>query len=396
MAQPVVLLGAGRRDSCDEFPLARIAAARPVVLVDPDPPAWTRPYLAGHLAADPARESSTTEAVLAYAAGHPVAGVLTWSGAHLTTAARITARLGLPGLPYETAAACADPVALRTLLHRKRLPTTGPRDRVDAPDARKSGNAGDAADPRNQGGAGDPRNQGGAGDPRNAGGAEDVRDGEGSLVSVEAVVLDDEVRIVALTRTTPGPPPARSPLRHRVHAHDGLLHNRFLRTCVERTVRALALTHTVVHITLRLTARGPRVLAVAPHLPGDLIPLLVERATGVDLATAAAALATGDHPDLTPTRQRAAAVQFAYPTVTGRLTHLRLDPAAEHDPSADHVLLTRHPGDPVTAAPHAHITDRLAHWVVTAENPTDCETALRRMAHHLTARILPLADGYAA
>ncbi|MFG3012322.1 hypothetical protein ACGFZB_18045 [Streptomyces cinerochromogenes] len=378
MAQPVVLLGAGRRDSCNEFPLARIAAVRPVVLVDPDPPAWARPHLTGHLAADPARESSTTEAVLAYAAGHPVAGVLTWSGAHLTTAARITARLGLPGLPYETAAACADPVALRTLLHRKRLPTTGPRDRGDASDARNARNAGDAEDPWNRGDAGDPR------------------DREGPLVSAETVVLDDEVRIVALTRTTPGPPPARSPLRHHVHAHDGLLHNRFLRTCVERTVRALALTHTVAHITLRLTARGPRVLAVAPHLPGDLIPLLVERATGVDLATAAAALATGDHPDLTPTRQRAAAVQFAYPTVTGRLTHLRLDPAAEHDPSADHILLTRHPGDPVTAAPHAHVTDRLAHWVVTAENPTDCETALRRMAHHLTARILPVADGYAA
>ncbi|GGS43529.1 hypothetical protein [Streptomyces cinerochromogenes] len=363
MAQPVVLLGAGRRDSCDEFPLARIAAVRPVVLVDPDPPAWTRPYLAGYLTADPAREAHTTEAVLAYAAGHPVAGVLTWSRAHLTTAARITARLGLPGLPYETAAACADPVALRTLLHRSRLPTTGPRDEGDTPDA---GNTGQA------------------------------RDGEGPLVSAETVVLDDEVHIVALTRTTPGPPPARSPLRHHVHAHDGLLHNRFLRTCVERTARALALTHTVAHITLRLTARGPRVLAVAPHLPGDLIPLLVERATGVDLATAAAALATGDQPDLTPTRQRAAAVQFAYPTVTGRLTHLHLDPAAEHDPSADHMLLTRHPGDPVTAAPHADVTDRLARWVATGEDPTACEEALRRLARHLTVTVAPAPDVHAA
>ncbi|WP_030341167.1 hypothetical protein [Streptomyces sp. NRRL S-1022] len=351
MAQPVVLLGAGRRETCDDVPLARIAALRPVVLVDPDPPAWARPYVTAHLAADPARETQAAEAVLAYAAGHPVAGVLTWSTRHLPAAALITGRLGLPGLPYGTAAACADPVALQALLLRHRLPTAGPGDPEEP------------ADP---------------------------------LVSAETVVLDDEVRIVALTRTTPGPPPGRVALRHRVHAHDGLLHNRFLRQCVERTVRALGLAHTVAHVTLRLTDRGPRVLDVAPHLPGDLIPLLVERATGVDLAEAAAALATGRHPELTPTRQRAAAVQFAYPTVTGRLSHLHLDPAADQDPAADRMLLTHRPGAPVTAAPYADAGDRLAHWVVTAENPTDCETALRRLARHLTATVLPATNVYAA
>ncbi|GGW18543.1 carboxylase [Streptomyces capoamus] len=351
MAQPVVLLGAGRPETCDDFPLTRIAALHPVVLVDPDPPAWARPHLRAHLAVDPAREAQAAEAVLAHAAGHPVAGVLTWSAAHLATAARITGRLGLPGLPYEAAAACADPAALQALLERHRLPAAGTGEPEETP---------------------------------------------GPLVSAETVVLDDEVRIVALTRTTPGPPPARAALRHCVHAHDGLLHNRFLRSCVERTVRALGLAHTVAHVVLRMTARGPRVLDVAPHLPGDLIPLLVERATGVDLAGAAVSLATGRHPDLTPTRQRVAAVQFAYPATTGRLTQLHLDPAAEHDPAADRMLLTHHPGAPVTAAPHATAADRLAHWVVTAENPADCATALRRLARHLTATVLPATGVYAA
>ncbi|MYW46721.1 hypothetical protein [Streptomyces sp. SID161] len=352
MAQPVVLLGAGGHDVCGEFPLARIAAVCPVLLVDPDPPAWTRPYLAGRLAADPAGGTGTADAVLRYMAGAPVGGVLTWSGEHLVSAARAAARLGVPGLPYETAAACADPAAARALLARHGVPTAGPEDGPEATD--------------------------------------------GPLVSAEAVVLDDEVRIVALTRTTPGPPPARRPLRHCVHAHDGLLHNRFLRQCVERAVRALGLSHTVAHLTLRLTARGPRVLGVTPHLPGDLIPLLVERATGVDLAGAAAALATGRHPDVTPTRQRAAAVQFAYPAATGRLTHLRLDPAAADEPAAERMVLTRRTGDPVTAAAHADPADRLAHWVATGEDAAECEETLRRMARHLTATVAPTAGTYAA
>jgi hypothetical protein len=254
MPQPVLLLGAGRA-AHGGFPLARIAAVRPVVLVDASAPGWARPFLSGHLVADPAREAETAETVARYAAGHPVAGVLTWSRAHLAVAARISGQLGLPGLPYETAAVCADPPASRALLVRHRVLPAGPEDR------------------------------------------------EGPLVSAEAVVLDDEVRITALTRTTA--------LRHSVHAHDALLHNRFLRQTVERTVRALGLTHTVAHVGLRLTARGPRVTAVAPHLPGDLIPWLVERATGVDLVGAAVALACGAAPDVTPTRQRAAAIRFA-------------------------------------------------------------------------------------
>ncbi|MEU3414044.1 hypothetical protein ABZ760_22730 [Streptomyces sp. NPDC006658] len=343
MAQPVVLLGAGR-DVCGEFPLARVAAAHPVLLVDPSPPAsWARPYLAAHLAADPAEEG--TAGALR---GHPVGGVLTWSSRYLPAAACLAARLGLPGLPYETAVTCADPPALRALLDRHRVPTAGPGDTGE------------------------------------------------EVVSAETVVLDDEVRIVALTRTTPGPPPARRPLRHSVHAHDGLLHNRFLRQCVERAVRALGLTHTVAHITVRLTARGPRVLDVVPHPPGDLIPLLVERATGVDLAGAAATLATGGLPDVTPTRQRAAAVQFAYPAVTGRLTHLCLDPAAAHEPSAERMVLTARAGAPVTAAPHAGPADRLAHWVATADTPAQCLRALRAMARHLTATVHPAPRTHAA
>ncbi|MEU3529233.1 hypothetical protein AB0E62_36190 [Streptomyces sp. NPDC038707] len=345
MAQPVVLLGAGRGDVCGEFPLARIAAAHPVLLVGPSPPApWARPHLTAHLAADPADAERTAEALR----GHSPGGILAWSRAHLPPAVRLAARLGLPGLPYEAAVTCADPSALRALLDRHRVPTADPADT------------------------------------------------EGEPVSAEAVVLDDEVRIVALTRTTPGPAPARRPLRHSVHAHDVLLHNRFLRQSVERAVRAVRLTHTVAHIALRLTARGPRVLDVVPHPPGDLIPLLVERATGVDLSRAAAALATGGLPDLTPTRQRAAAVQFAYPAVTGRLAHLRLDPAAAQEPSAERMVLTRRPGDPVTAASHAEVTDRLAHWVTTADTPAQCEKALRRMSRHLTAMVHPAARVHAA
>ncbi|MFJ3770916.1 hypothetical protein ACIPX0_04390 [Streptomyces sp. NPDC090075] len=344
MSQPVLLLGAGRRRAYDEFVLTRVAAARPVVLVDPAPPDWARPCLAGQLAADPGKDGATASAVVRFAARHRVRGVLTHSGEYAVAAARIAGQLGLPGLSPATAAACADPAALRALLADRTVP-------VDDPGA-------------------------GPGAPR---------------VSAETVVLDGEIRIAAITRTTLGPAPARQPLRHLVHAHDGLLHNRFLRLAVDRTVHALGLTRGVLHIGLTLTDRGPRVTGVTPYLPGDLIPLLVRRATGVDLAQAAAALATGEVPDTTPTRQRAAAIQFAYPAATGRLDHLDLSPDAAQEPGADRMILTQDTGSHVTEGPHATADDRLALWVATADAPSACEDALRRMARHLTAHIAPFA-----
>ncbi|MEU9383296.1 hypothetical protein AB0D38_20940, partial [Streptomyces sp. NPDC048279] len=75
MPQPVLLLGAGRRCAYDEFVLTRIAATRPVVLVDAAPPDWARPWLAGHLAADPGKDGATASAVVRYAARNRVRGV---------------------------------------------------------------------------------------------------------------------------------------------------------------------------------------------------------------------------------------------------------------------------------------------------------------------------------
>ncbi|MFG2952287.1 hypothetical protein ACGF5O_00975 [Streptomyces sp. NPDC048291] len=351
MPQPVLLLGAGRRRAYDEGVLTRIASARPVLLVDAAPPAWAQPCLAGHLAADPGKGGATASAVVRFAARHRVRGVLTYSGEYAVAAARIAGQLGLPGPSLAVVAACTDPPALRALLAGRAVPV------------------GDPADP---------------GAPR--------APGVPPRVSAETVVLDGEIRIAAITRTTLGPAPARQPLRHTVHAHDGLLHNRFLRLAVDRTVRALGVDRGVLHIGLALTDRGPRVTDVAPHLPGDLIPLLVRRATGVDLARAAAALATGEAADTTPTRQRTAAVQFAYPAATGRLDHLDLSPDAAREPGADRMLLTRHTGSHVTAGPHATAADRLALWVAVGETPADCDDALRRMARHLSAGIAPLAN----
>ncbi|MCE0444868.1 hypothetical protein LT493_04910 [Streptomyces tricolor] len=247
MAQPVVLLGAGRRDSCDEFPLARIAASRPVVLVDPDPPARA-PSVPGR--APRGRPGTGRPRRRRRSAGTRrsirVGGVLTWSAEH----------------PDHRRADHRPPGVTGPAVPRRPRP---------APTPSRYGRCWTGTGCRRPGpGRPGTRGHGGAAGVR--------RDGRAGRRGPDRRAHPYDPGSAA----RPQPAAAAG-----VHAHDGLLLNRFLRQCVERTARALRLTHAVAHITLRLTARGPRVLTVAPHLPGDLIPLLVERATGVDLAAAA-------------------------------------------------------------------------------------------------------------
>ncbi|MFG3102585.1 acetyl-CoA carboxylase biotin carboxylase subunit family protein [Streptomyces sp. NPDC048182] len=337
MPSPLLLLGLGGTAEYREFPLARIAAGYPVILANGTAPAWARPYLAGHLAVDPGDAAATTAVVREYAAVHDVSGVLTCESEHLVTAARLAGQLGLRGGPVGSQAVCVDRLEVRRRLEDGMVPV--PR-WAAAPDPEAAARHGlllgypVVIKSRTGGGrTGLARERGevpavcarvahpGTAWPYPPGGLLVEELPEGQRVSAETVVEDGDVRIVAVTRTVLGPAPAREPVRHCVYAHDTLLHNRLLRQTAARAVDALGVTLGTLHIELALTSRGPYVTDVTALLAEDVIPLLVERATGIDLPQVAADLAVGRAPDLTPTRQRAAAVHFAHPAVTGRPAH---------------------------------------------------------------------------
>ncbi|MGY1583747.1 hypothetical protein [Streptomyces sp. MN13] len=369
MGLPLLLLGAGGSAAYDEYALSQVAAAYPVVLAAPAVPAWVRPHLDHHLAVDPADASATAAAAVDYANYRGLGGILPLTPEHLRTAAYIAGRLDWQAESIAALAACTDRPAVLDALLRRRVPT--------APWARASSSA-TGQDPRVS--------------ARQATTVLVENAIESPLVSAETVVLGpDDIRIAAITRTTLGPRPARQPVRHCVYAHDPLLHNRFVRQQVVQTVKALGLSRGVVHIEMRLTSRGPRIADVTPALAGDLIPLLVERATGIDLPRAAADLAAGQLPDLAPTRQRAAAVHFAYSTISGHIHRVTVSTSA-YQPLVDRVGVTRDSGQYVYALSHAGAIDRLAHWVVLGATPDGCHTALDQMVRDLRLDLLPAAS----
>ena len=128
-----------------------------------------------------------------------------------------------------------------------------------------------------------------------------------------------EARILAVTRKLPAPAGTTQEYGHVVTASDPLLTDPALARVVQGAVDALDLACAVLCVEVMLTASGPRIVEVNGRLGGDLLPLLVHHALGIDLAQVAAALAAGTLPQLEPTRQAAAAIRFAYPETTGVL-----------------------------------------------------------------------------
>ncbi|MFF7415413.1 hypothetical protein [Streptomyces lydicus] len=132
---------------------------------------------------------------------------------------------------------------------------------------------------------------------------------------------------------------------------------------------------------------GSRIGCNSPGF-GDHIPLLVQLASGVSLPRAAAALALGRVPDLTPNRQ-AAAVQFRYADTPGRISRQLLK--AEPVQWLERVVWTRPIGATVEA-PALSIDDRLAHWVVTGPTAEVCDEHLAVMDALVTAEMTPLTS----
>lgn len=141
----------------------------------------------------------------------------------------------------------------------------------------------------------------------------------GPEVSVEAVTVDGRTTVVGVTDKSLGgasgfvesghmfPAPLEPEVAHAVGE------------VARAALAAVGLDHGVTHTELRLTPDGPRVVEVNPRPAGNQITELVRRVTGVDLPMVYAQLALGERPDLTPvdTGVRSAAIAFLLPPYAG-------------------------------------------------------------------------------
>ncbi|MFJ1742652.1 acetyl-CoA carboxylase biotin carboxylase subunit family protein [Streptomyces microflavus] len=404
--QPVlIVLGAGDH-AYRSFLLQEFAARHRLVLLDDQPPAWARPYVAEALAVDLHDHQAVARTVTELALRVPISGVTTYLEHHVELAAQLAQEHGLPGAAPEAVAACRDKARTRRLLDEHAVPSA----RSVLVDSAQAAQA--AAESIGYPVVIKPRGLGGSTGVRRADDQTQVDalyreaavatlDGleeravagvmveeylRGPEISVECAVRGrGDVHFAAITRKRLGAEPAFLETGHLVDAADPLLDDLELRRVVTAAISAVGITSGILHVEVRLTGSGPRIVEINARLGGDLIPRLVQLATGVSLPQAQAAMATGDRPDLEPSVRQSAAVEFCYPLVTGRIRNAQA--AAVNADWLDRLVWTRRQGDHVNAGPRSTIHDRLAHAIVCGPTPATCQNRIDRVLQHLTLSI---------
>ncbi|MGW0572962.1 ATP-grasp domain-containing protein [Streptomyces tauricus] len=388
--------------------LGSIAAKHSVVAVDRTVPAWARPYLTHVIDADLTDTAAVTAAVDVYARAHAVGGVLAYMEHHVQTAAVVAQELGLPGSSPQSMAACRDKALSRRLLAAHRVPSARSV-QTDTPESAVA-----LAEVIGYPVIVKPRSMAGSAGVCRCDSADAVRDAftqasratvmdlhhygpagvlieeylKGPEISVEVAVLGPgRVRILAVTRKLPGPATTTQEYGHLVDARDPLPSDPGLIQVIEGAIAAHDITLGTCCVEVKLTPDGPHIVEVNGRLGGDLLPVLVRRALGIDLGQIAADLSSGVPPRVQPLLQRAAAIQFAYPDTSGTLQQLAVRPGAEQLPGLERLVLTHETGTQVSAPPHATLTDRLAHWIVLGSSADECRTRLAQAADLLDVQI---------
>jgi biotin carboxylase len=381
--------------------LEQVAAAYDVVLLTGAEPSWEKPFTVDHAVVDLTDPTALLAAGRALAERHDLAGVVTWDEWHLVPTARLARALGLSSTSVEVMRACRNKATARTLFARHGVPSAASmkaRTQLEAGLATMTLGYPAVIKPAASAGSigvirvDQPEELPGAFEFASAGASRSREDTgvlveeylDGPEVSVECVTHRGATTAVAVTRKHLGPAPYFDETGHTVDATDPLLAQ--VAPAAAAAVKALGISDGVQHVELRLVDGRPRLIEVNARIGGDMIGHLVRLATGIDLPKAAADLACGTPPDLTPTRSGAAGIRMLYPAASGTLTARHINqPFAAHTPWLRQIHWIREIGEQLLLPPDGDLfTARAGFYIVTGRTTDEVTERLDTAADEIT------------
>ncbi|MEU7825399.1 ATP-grasp domain-containing protein [Catellatospora sp. NPDC049133] len=392
--RPLLLMVRTGKREFREYLLRSLAPAYRVHVFTGVAPTWELDYVTGATELGSLLDVTAMAEAAQRLPDGPVAGVFTWDEARTLQTAELAVALGLPGDPAVTAR-CRD-----KLLTRRALAAAGVAQPASVPVGSLSQAFAEAArigypvilkpsdlalsvgvikvaGPEELAAAYEFTSavrHGALPDWRPQVLLEEYVDGE--EISVDAAVHDGVVTPLCLARKEIGHPPYCIEIGHYVHGDDPLLHDPQLLGLLQDAHTALGFRDGVTHTEIKLSSRGPRIIEVNGRLGGDMIPYLGLRATGVDVALAAAAVACGLPPAAVPDRKLVAAVRFFYPARPGTVIETLAFDRAGLPSAVDELALLAEPGDRRSPPPQGTVNGRVAYATAVAATAAECERAL--------------------
>lgn len=188
----------------------------------------------------------------------------------------------------------------------------------------------------------------------------------GAEVSVEAMTVEGQTTILAITDKMITPPPYFVELGH---SEPSLLKEEIqdrIRQVALQAVKAIRLVNGPSHTEIKVTPQGPKVVELAARLGGDFITSrLVPLSTGVDMVGNSVLLAAGHKVELSPARRRGAAIRFLQ-APEGIIESIETDSRLHGLKGLEDWVLYKKAGDRVNGIRSSN--DRLGYVVATGEN----------------------------
>ena len=391
--KPLIVIGCGRR-AYRKYAMEALAsryALSTVLDVEPD---WQREFIRDHRVVRLGDVSAVADAVQALAGDDLAgAGILTWDETVLETTAAAAEKLGMRHMSARSAKRCRDKYLTRSLLENAGIPSARYRlvhSVEEAVAAGRSIGLPVVVKPRALAGSIGVTFVDSEAALRTAYGLADHAafatlhsDGvlveeflDGQEISVDSVVFDGAITCTHVVMKRLGFAPFFEEIGHLSASSAGEAWSDAVRSLVTAAHETLGIEWGVTHAEVRLTSGGPKLIELNGRLGGDFIPMIEAGSTGVDLTMAAADLAHGLRPDLTPTRDIAVEVRFVYPEADGIVRSVDLG-AAESVPGIQQVIPIAEPGTTLLLPPRMAVP-RIAAIIASAADSGGCAAALDR------------------
>lgn len=195
---------------------------------------------------------------------------------------------------------------------------------------------------------------------------------QGPEVSVEIMVVEGEPHILTITDKYITSPPYFVELAHCEPSRLEVEIQSQIREVAAQAVRAIGIENAPAHVEVKVTEEGPKIVELAARLGGDFITSrLVPLSTGIDMVGASVLLATGQKPDLIPTKKQGAAIHFIHAgeEQKGVLQKITVPETLYAAEGVEEIVLYKKPGETVQGTRSSN--DRLGHVITVGRTSSE-------------------------
>ena len=210
----------------------------------------------------------------------------------------------------------------------------------------------------------------------------------GPEVSVEAITIENETHIIAITDKEKTAPPYFVEIGHSEPSSLPKETQNEIEKITKQVIKAIGLINGPSHTEIIITNEGPKVIETAARLGGDYITAqLVPLSTGVQVAEESVKLALDEKYNFKKTMNNESAIYFLTAKKPGYIESIDIDPKLETFSEVKEYNISCSIGEYVK--PPQSSNDRLGHIIVSCSLGENAAKKARQYASYINIQISP-------